>query len=309
MTARNLKIRITVGPEDTRQTRRASAAPRPIERATSPAPARSAATATGNSLPKWLLPSIAVAAVLAGLGYFLADSEDSAPPPHTRVDPQTAPAATSTEAAGAAQTATVAPRTPDRAPPAAAVTPRTEAPQPSGAVGAPAVAALAPAATAPRPEAPPRSDQAQTNEAAPAAGASNRSGSAAAPPAVTAAVTTPSAETHNTLPTSDNVARAIFAPAIARLEPTESLNGVLSPERGLSRLYFFTELRGLRGQRIRHRWLINGQRIADIPINVGSDRYRASSNMRLTPNRRGTWEVQVLDSQGKVLHVSRLEYR
>lgn len=312
MTARNLKIRITVGPEDTRQSRRTSEAPKPVEHSNSATLTKSSASSKpANKLPRWLVPSLMIGALLGGvlLWYLLPDSEEASTTPVARVDNTPIPAPGRATPPSAEQPSPAQRQTEGQRSDAAA-TPRSDLTNSGGAVGAPeAAAAITTTAPASRVDIPVRPHPANASESttAGAIGATGGTEQTATPP-VTATPPSPSASTRESLPTGDKVARATFTTAISRLEPSENLDGVLSSARGLTRLYFFTELRGLQGQRIRHRWIINGQRIADIPINVGSERYRASSNLRLTENRKGNWEVQVLDAQGNVLHASRLEY-
>lgn len=316
MTARNLKIRITVGHDEGRQPRRASAQPSAAgQQTTAPQLARTAPSTSTNKLPKWLTPALIVGALLGGLWFFLSGSEPSGPERGARTETNSAP--TAERATSALDLEPSRPtvsdsgnqRTPDTTP-----TNITDGAPPAGAVGAPNPAADTGGITTP--PKPTRADALTANAASPEVSAAEAKSQASsneettrAPAATPAAASPPPVDNSLALATSDKVSRATFATAVTRLEPVEPLEGALSSERGLARIHFFTELQGLNGQRIVHRWLVNGQRIADIPVNVSSNRFRASSNMRLSSNRVGTWEVQVVDARGTVLHASHLEYR
>lgn len=310
MTARNLKIRITVGHEEGRQPRRVATPPKPMDRAASPGRSETTAKKPVTKLAKWAGPIVVASALVGGLWFVLPSSEESNTPSLARVESKNLSTSDRVVPPNSEQTKTPAQAGETPALPDIAMS-RAEPENRMEAAGAREPAAET-AATA---DSPPSAPDAVRGEAE--TGDVSTPGAIGAPmheesaniPSTIAAPPAPARNADTALPTSDKVSRATFATAISRLEPVESIDGILPAERGLSRLYFFTELRGLNGQRIRHRWLINGQRIADIPVNVSSDRFRASSNMRLSKNRLGTWEVQVVDRQGNVLHASRLEYR
>lgn len=331
MTARNLKIRITVGPEDTRRPRRTVATPTTkVPPQLAPARTTGAATKAGSKTPAWLIPVLAVAAVATGLAYFLAGPDEpgtrqttadvggstveqaEVAAPTSGVSPQglaevEAAVRRAAEAAVAQQDA-ARPATPTSASPQAA--PTTPAPQIQDDSASPEAVTLPALSTNSAIGAPPAEAQLSAIPAQPESPSGEQPPAATTTTVLAPVAPTAASETQRAaLPTSDKVARAVFTSGIARLEPADDLGSTLEPKGEVTRLYFFTELRELSGQRVRHRWLLDGRRIMDIPIDVRSARYRASSNARLSSNRQGIWEVQVLDSKGQVLHASQIEYR
>lgn len=102
------------------------------------------------------------------------------------------------------------------------------------------------------------------------------------------------------------VARAAFTTAVRAREPVDD---VLVLEDDIDRIYFFTELRGLTGQRVTHQWEHDGQIVAEIPFNVRGPRWRVYSSKRLTPDMAGRWTVVVVDESGWPLYADILEYR
>ena len=67
------------------------------------------------------------------------------------------------------------------------------------------------------------------------------------------------------------------------------------------RVVLYTELRGLAGETISHRWERDGQTMAVVPFQVRGDRWRVHSSKRLTPALKGSWRVVVTDSHGLTL--------
>jgi hypothetical protein len=130
---------------------------------------------------------------------------------------------------------------------------------------------------------------------------------AEAEPAATenAMTTEPMAPATNDTP-SGRVARAIFTTAIADREPVDDLKTVPN---STSRVYFFSDLRGLEGQIVTHRWEYDGQVMAEITFKVGAGaRWRVYSSKNLLPEWTGTWTVIVSNEGGQVLQTSTFDY-
>lgn len=99
------------------------------------------------------------------------------------------------------------------------------------------------------------------------------------------------------------VARAQFTSAVMDREPVDELRAASV---GDGRVRFFTELRGLEGREVIHRWEHRGQIMAEVVIPVGADRWRAWSSKRLLPAWTGIWQVSVV-TDGEVLGTWTLE--
>ncbi len=105
-------------------------------------------------------------------------------------------------------------------------------------------------------------------------------------------------------PTSDDntqsgsvVRRAVICTGIIKHEPTDSLTSIPSTT---SKVFFFTEIAGMEGKTITHRWMKDGSKVADIRISMASNRYRCHSS-RSVSGKTGNWTAQVLDENGKML--------
>ena len=93
------------------------------------------------------------------------------------------------------------------------------------------------------------------------------------------------------------VKRAVICTGIMNHEPTDSITAVPA---STSKVFFFTEIAGMEGKTITHRWMKDGSKIADIRISVATDRYRCHSS-RSVSGKTGNWTAQVLDENGKKL--------
>ena len=101
----------------------------------------------------------------------------------------------------------------------------------------------------------------------------------------------------------DAIRRALLTDGIEAHEPTNELQGPIgiAPE-DLRTIFFFTELKGLGGERISHHWKHLGNTIAAVPFDVRADgRWRVYSSKRISADQSGNWTVEVVNSDGVVL--------
>jgi hypothetical protein len=73
-------------------------------------------------------------------------------------------------------------------------------------------------------------------------------------------------------------------------------------------IYFHTELLGLGGSEVIHRWEFNGQTMAEVPFRVGADRWRVWSSKRLDRVWLGDWTAKVVTADGRVLASETFRY-
>ena len=95
-----------------------------------------------------------------------------------------------------------------------------------------------------------------------------------------------------------SVARAIVTTGVADREPVNDLERVLA---GNEKVMFFTELRGMEGQVVRHRWSHGDESLAEVEFKVGGPRWRVWSSKNLMPEWAGEWKVEVVDSADNVV--------
>ncbi|VAW63847.1 hypothetical protein MNBD_GAMMA09-1124 [hydrothermal vent metagenome] len=101
------------------------------------------------------------------------------------------------------------------------------------------------------------------------------------------------------------VTRSVFTVAIEGKEPVSELKKITTNN---TRVYFFTEITGLNGHRITHRWEFNGQVLAEISFQVGADRWRTWSSKNMLASWTGIWQVSVLDEGGNIIEQTSFEY-
>jgi hypothetical protein len=93
---------------------------------------------------------------------------------------------------------------------------------------------------------------------------------------------------------------------VADREPSDELSVVSS---SLGRVYFFTELLDLGGQRVTHRWEQGGEVRAEVQFDVGGPRWRVWSSKQIPPEWAGEWRVAVLDEAGSQLATESFSYQ
>lgn len=103
-------------------------------------------------------------------------------------------------------------------------------------------------------------------------------------------------------PATGPVSRSQLTSAVKGREPVDRLpSRVKIGERGGRKVYYFTELKGLNGETVFHRWEHDGRTVASLRFNVGSDRWRAYSSKTIPAKQRGEWRVVVANAQGNIL--------
>ncbi|MDT8382915.1 MAG: DUF2914 domain-containing protein [Gammaproteobacteria bacterium] len=116
---------------------------------------------------------------------------------------------------------------------------------------------------------------------------------------------TPQVES-NAEPVEGSVARALFTSAIVNREPVDNLSTVAND---IQRLFFFSDLRGLAGEIVTHRWEYEDRVMAEVTFKVGEGaRWRVYSSKNLLPEWTGQWTVVVSNASGQPLATSRFDY-
>ncbi len=93
------------------------------------------------------------------------------------------------------------------------------------------------------------------------------------------------------------VARSAFTTGVADREPADELSTLGND---VDRVLYFTDLRGLEGRTVVHRWQYKGEVMAEVPFAVGGPRWRVHSSKALDPSWLGEWTVSVV-VDGEVL--------
>lgn len=104
---------------------------------------------------------------------------------------------------------------------------------------------------------------------------------------------------------AENIARSAFTSAVENREPVDKV-GQLTNDK--EKIYFFTEIKGMAGHTVTHRWEHAGDVKAEVSFKVGSDRWRVWSSKNLQPQWVGEWIVTVVDDTGKTLAEESMAY-
>jgi hypothetical protein len=101
------------------------------------------------------------------------------------------------------------------------------------------------------------------------------------------------------------VARAVFTSGVSDREPTDTITTLTNDTTNIT---FFTELQGMQGQTVTHRWEHGDKVMAEVKFDVGGSRWRVFSSKRLDPSWTGEWKVSVVDANGGTLSASTFTY-
>lgn len=94
------------------------------------------------------------------------------------------------------------------------------------------------------------------------------------------------------------VARSIITTEVVDREPVNDLEMVPNTE---DTVLFFTELRNMEGQTVKHVWMRGDEQMAEVSFEVGGPRWRIWSSKNMMPEWSGSWTVQVVNGVGGVL--------
>ena len=103
----------------------------------------------------------------------------------------------------------------------------------------------------------------------------------------------------------ENISKAVFA---LDVEDRVPINIVKEADNSLGKIYFFTNIRNLSGERITHRWIYQGRVMADVSFNINGPRWRVWSSKNLWHTWIGEWTVEVLTADGSVLYEKVFNY-
>jgi hypothetical protein len=103
----------------------------------------------------------------------------------------------------------------------------------------------------------------------------------------------------------ENISNADFALEIKDRTP---INIIQELDNSFGKIYFFTNIRNLQGQKVTHRWIYNNKVMADVVFDINGPRWRVWSSKNLWPTWLGVWSVEVLNSNGELLYKKEFNY-
>jgi hypothetical protein len=98
-----------------------------------------------------------------------------------------------------------------------------------------------------------------------------------------------------------SVKRFLLTGSVSNREPKGELNEISFTADGSAAVWAYSEIIDKKGSRFKYVWLHGGNRIATIPVNVGSNRWRSYSSKLINQSMRGAWRVELQDSEGRLM--------
>ena len=101
------------------------------------------------------------------------------------------------------------------------------------------------------------------------------------------------------------VTRAEFTTNVEDHKPVNTISSLTNDK---TRVCYFTEIEGMAGQTIIHRWEYNGKLMLEKSFKVGASRWRVYSSKTLDPSWLGEWKASTVDANGSSLSVNTFTY-
>ena len=95
-----------------------------------------------------------------------------------------------------------------------------------------------------------------------------------------------------------NISSAVFAKSVENRTPVEIIT---EADDSLGKIYFFTNIRNLTGDKITHRWIYKDKVKAEISFDIKGKRWRVWSSKNLWHTWTGRWRVEVINQNNDIL--------
>lgn len=102
-----------------------------------------------------------------------------------------------------------------------------------------------------------------------------------------------------------NISQAVFARSVEDKMPIDIIT---EADNNLTKIYFFTNIRHLNGERISHRWIYQGKIKAELSFDIKGERWRIWSSKNLWHKWTGVWSVEVRNQAGEILLSKQFNY-
>jgi len=98
-----------------------------------------------------------------------------------------------------------------------------------------------------------------------------------------------------------SVTRFLLTGSISNREPEGELNEISFTADGSAAVWAYSEVIDKKGRRLKYVWLHNGNQIATVPVNIGSNRWRSYSSKLINQSMSGAWRVELQDGEGRLM--------
>jgi hypothetical protein len=100
-----------------------------------------------------------------------------------------------------------------------------------------------------------------------------------------------------------NVSRAALTYRIDNKEPVGEVVHTIDVSRKKPVwVYYFTELKAMKGRHVYHEWLKNGVTVSRRTLIISGNNWRTSSRRLFSDSEKGNWAVRLVDEKGRLLN-------
>lgn len=103
----------------------------------------------------------------------------------------------------------------------------------------------------------------------------------------------------------EHISQAVFATSIKDRMPIEIVTEVND---SLGKIYFFTNIRNLTGDKITHRWIYKDKVKAEVSFDIKGKRWRVWSSKNIWHTWVGQWKVEVVNQNNEILLTKTFEF-
>jgi hypothetical protein len=102
---------------------------------------------------------------------------------------------------------------------------------------------------------------------------------------------------------NNRVLRALLTSKVINNEPIDEITLPLKiSKKGSTWVYYFVELRALKGKTVYHEWLLDGVLISRKKVNISDETWRTSSRQIFSYMSEKSWTVRLVDETGEIIN-------
>ncbi len=99
------------------------------------------------------------------------------------------------------------------------------------------------------------------------------------------------------------IVRSELAGDIKKNEPVDAISLPLKiGKKETLWIYYFVEIKGMKGKAVYHEWLLNGDLVSRKKVNISADPWRTASKQMITFTTNNDWQVRLVDEAGNKLN-------
>lgn len=107
----------------------------------------------------------------------------------------------------------------------------------------------------------------------------------------------------STMEVNNHVLRAVLAHKVENNEPVDEITLPLTiSKKGSAWIYYFVELKGMKGKTVFHEWLLDGVLISRKKVNISDETWRTASRQVFNYTSENNWTVRLVDETGNIIN-------